>query len=43
MGVGITPIVFYTVIQLNKIYTTRGMQVMLDSDLADLYNVEKTP
>ena len=24
----------------NKIYTIRGVQVMLDSDLADLYNVE---
>ena len=24
----------------NKIYTVRGMQVMLDSDLADLYQVE---
>ena len=25
----------------NKIYTVRAMQVMLDSDLADLYQVEK--
>lgn len=24
----------------NKIYTVRGVQVMLDSDLADLYNTE---
>ncbi len=24
----------------NKIYTVRAMQVMLDSDLADLYQVE---